>query len=67
MPMPVNSPVLTGEDPLIKSPWEVDNAKVSPVVTGEDTVPTHQFTIYLPAVLNVITPVEVLTLILPDV
>jgi len=60
MPIPTTSPVLIGETPSKKSPFDDDNANTAPFVDAVDCVPTHQLITYLPASLKVITPVALL-------
>ena len=57
IPIPTTCPVLPGESPMIKSPWEETNAKTVPMVEGEPCVATHQSNSYLPGSCKVMTPV----------
>ncbi len=66
IPIPATSVVLTGELPSRKSPCEEESAKTAPLADADDCVATHQFTAYLPASLNVMTPVAALYPILPE-
>ena len=65
IPTPETSPVLIGEFPSKKSPCEEEREKTAPLLEAEDWVATHHWTTYLPASLNVMTPVSALYVMLP--
>ncbi len=60
MHTPTTSPFLMGEFPTRKSPWEEDTANTTPMFDAVACVATHQSTTYLPASLNVSSPVPLL-------